>query len=380
MISRKDNPMKSRLYPFPIGQLASLLLAVLILTACSVSPTTTPLPQLPTKNPVPPTMRSITYPVSDTYPAPRVDHYLVYDSESDQVIMFGGRNDTQNDYIEYPETWNFDVGKNSWMEMNPSVSPGCIFEPMAYDTNADLVIYYCGISGSSPSYTAIGETWSYDANSDTWKDLQSANTPTGIAASKMIYDTKSDKMIMFGGINVANGNQTINETWAFDYLTNSWTLMQPDVKPPAMGWPEMTYDSESDRLLIWGGWPSMEAKPSGERTSLWAYDYNSDSWEELINTAGPLEDYQGSMVYVPDLDRSIVYVGMQFWSYDYNHNHWEVLKSVAGGPGRRLNHAMVYDSGSGYVVLFGGFDSLNLPDNEVWFYNPLADMWAKAGP
>jgi hypothetical protein len=371
--------MKSKLFIFHIDRLAALLLAVLLLAACTVSPATPP-PLLPSPTPIPPTMQPVPTPLSTAYPSARLDASMAYDSESDQVILFGGRTNNQNNFTELLETWTLDVKTNTWTQKAPAASPGCIFEPMVYDPKADRTIYYSGIKGSYPNYTGNNETWAYDANTNTWTNLLSANTPPAIADSKMAYDAESDKVIMFGGIGNGNINQAINETWVFDFQTNAWTQMKPATSPPGMGWPAMTYDSESDRVLVWGGWSQMMARPSLERTSLWAYDYNSNTWQEMMNADGPIEDFQGSMVYDPDLDRSFVYVGLQLWSYDYNNNHWESLNSEVTGPGRRADHAMIYDARTQYIILFGGSGNLSLPDNETWFYSPQLDKWVKAGP
>jgi N-acetylneuraminic acid mutarotase len=370
--------MKSKLFTFSIGRWVAYLLTALILAACGVSPST-PVP-LPTTTPIPPTMQPIPSSLSTAYPMARQDHSMVYDSGSDRVILFGGRSNGQNNFIEFLETWTFNVQTNTWTEMKPAVSPGCIFEPMVYDSQADRTIYYAGIKGSYPSYTAIGETWAYDDNANTWTNLQSINTPSGLGAGKMVYDAESDKVILFGGITGENLNQTLNETWVFDYQANAWTQMEPAVSPPVMGWPAMAYDSESDLVLVWGGFPIMSAKPGVERTSIWAYDYNSNTWTEWPNTDGPVEEYMGAMVYDPDLDLSFLYVGNQFWSYDYNNNQWRKLKDISVKPGRRTNHAMVYDSQSKYIILFGGIGNLSIPDHETWFYDPPSDEWAEAGP
>lgn len=305
---------------------------------------------------------------------------MAYDSKSNQVILFGGRTNNQNNFSELFETWTLDVNTNAWTKVTSADSPQSVFEPLAYDAKADRTIYYAGIQGTYPEYAAVAETWAYDANAGAWTNLQSANTPLGYVDGGMAYDAKADKVILFGGFKNGNINQAINETWVFDYGTNSWKQMQPAASPPGMGWPALAYDSESDRVLVWGGWPSMSAKPTLQRTSLWAYDLTSNTWTEMPNSDGPVEDYMGVMVYDQDLDRSFLYVGFQFWSYDYNNNHWEKLKDVTAGPGRRTDHAMVYDSQNKYIILFGGIGSMNLPDNATWFYDTVSQTWAQAGP
>ena len=141
---------------------------------------------------------------------------MVYDSKSNRVILFGGRNNSQDNFIPFLETWAFEVNSATWTEMKPEVSPGAIFEPMVYDSQAGRTIYYAGMKGSYPAYTANAETWAYDDDTNTWTNLQSVNTPAGLGDGGMAYDAKSDKVILFGGVSGENIHQAINQTWAFD--------------------------------------------------------------------------------------------------------------------------------------------------------------------
>jgi hypothetical protein len=71
----------------------------------------------------------------------------------------------------------------------------------------------------------------------------------------MAYDVESDRGILFGGqtgsyIRATSYN---NETWAYDAAANKWTEMRPGMSPSARTAADLAYDSESDRVLLFGG-------------------------------------------------------------------------------------------------------------------------------
>jgi hypothetical protein len=71
----------------------------------------------------------------------------------------------------------------------------------------------------------------------------------------LAYDVESDRGILFGGQTghyryAASFN---NETWIYDVAANKWTEMKPATGPEARGAADLAYDSESDRVLLFGG-------------------------------------------------------------------------------------------------------------------------------
>ena len=52
-------------------------------------------------------------------PGIRICQSMVYDTESDVIIMFGGHNGLKN----VGETWVYDFNLNTWTNMEPSVNP-----------------------------------------------------------------------------------------------------------------------------------------------------------------------------------------------------------------------------------------------------------------
>jgi N-acetylneuraminic acid mutarotase len=192
--------------------------------------------------------------------------------------------------------------------------------------------------------------------------------------------------------------QTFNETWAYDYDTNAWTKMNPKTQPPGLYAHAMAYDSESDRVIMWGGniWTGVDSEGNwlseNPENLVWAYDYNTDTWESFPVTNGPnvirITQLAQTVVavYVPSVDRVYFYWEDQFWAYDFNTNTWEKAKGdVMSGAGNRVAQCMVYLPTTQRVLVFGGANTgkewwdLSF-NNDTWLYDPKTGDWTKAGP
>lgn len=103
----------------------------------------------------------------------------------------------------------------------------------------------------------------------------SEDFPAPRFAHSMVYDAESDRIIMFGGL-VEPAPTWSDETWTYDFNTNTWTNMKPAVRPSPRHGPGMAYDSESDRMILFGG--TMRGELFGDT---WAYDLNTNTWANL---------------------------------------------------------------------------------------------------
>jgi N-acetylneuraminic acid mutarotase len=230
----------------------------------------------------------------------------------------------------------------------------------------------------------VVSTWVYDTDEATWTEMTPEPHPRLGMGARMVYDSESDRIIAHGGAAVSGDSFVLTrETWAYDYNTNTWEELNPSTEPPGIGYHAMAYDSESDRTVLFG-----LNDLTGE-TLLWAFDYNTTTWEEMPLTDGPAgASVYTRAVYDPVSDRILVFGGQhmeeldlvahnELWSYDYNTNTWEQRASnESSGP--VANHAMVRVDSSGGVVVFGGGPSTNDTDfagNDLWVYDPATDTW-----
>ena len=405
-----------------------ILLAILALAACTpaatpalptataLPPTVTPVP--PTPSPVPPTFTPV--PPTDTQvpptatstetplptatasltplpwstasptpiplsPAGRIGFGMSYASKSNQVIIFGGIDVlTSKKTSNLGDTWVYDVASETWREMKPPVSPHPRQARLVYDAESDRSILYCNVENFCLNDGRCGvrdrtDTWAYDHNANTWTKM-TAKGPVDHWWCEMAYDSESDRIILFGGWDLAN-NKGYKETWAYDYNSDTWTNMKPAVSPPGRNTHSMVYDSKADRILMWGGDSSIWEP---DDPNVWAYDYNTNTWEEQASTPGPEPRWWPASAYHAGADRTIIYGGSQdgmtdMWAYDYSQNSWTELKpSVI--PGKISENAMVYLPGIDRLFLFGGFTDYKYFLNLSWLYDYSTNMWTEVFP
>ncbi|MHA1422690.1 MAG: Kelch repeat-containing protein [Candidatus Thorarchaeota archaeon] len=183
----------------------------------------------------------------------RMGSDLVYDSETDRVIFFGGA--TENLQPVYDDTWSFDYETNEWTNMEPLINPPSTeWHQIAYHSGQDKVILFGGHdTGVGSSWLNHNETWMYDYNTNTWTDLDPVLAPPAFSGGTMAYDSESDLMILFG--DWPDGGafvDFISETWTYNLTSNNWTNVTTSVQPSARSWSSMTYDVESDSMVLFG--------------------------------------------------------------------------------------------------------------------------------
>lgn len=317
-------------------------------------------------------------------PSPRYYVSFAYDEESNQIIIFGGSTKYHPNQSSNKETWAYDVDENTWTNMKPAPKPrNMAAATMAYNSESDRVILFGGCLGT----TVWNETWAYDYNTNTWTKM--SDGPEDLMGPRMVYDEESDKMILFGGLDFSTWTFH-NDTWAYDYDTDTWTEMQPDDPPPARNYQAMTYNAKADRVLVSGTYIDENGMPTNDY-NLWAYDYDTNTWEVFNSSATkPLSRVYTAMAYDVESDRSILFGGLDYptwtyyndtWAYDYNTDTWQEMNPDVN-PGYLAWHHMVYVSSEDKVYLFGGdlcTDVCHL-SNELWTYDYDTNTWEQLIP
>src|SRR5436309_2510312 len=195
-----------------------------------------------------------------TQPPGRDGHGFVYDSMAGLFILFGGAI-TATGFTN--STWSYEYGTNTWTNITPRVGPS----PRAgagivYDSRADRVIVY---GGSISNFGVARDTWVFDYTNDTWTNVTSASGPGPRSLSNMVYGSAADRTILFGGAGMFG---PLGDTWSYDYETNAWTMLTAN-SPGALFAPSMAYDSTADRAVLYGG-----ASASGiPYADAWAFQY-----------------------------------------------------------------------------------------------------------
>jgi parallel beta-helix repeat protein len=293
-------------------------------------------------------------------PSPRMVNWMAYDSVSDKVILFGGRFEY---YGGYNETWAYDFDTDTWTNMNPPVAPSIRWaHAMAYDSQSNRVILF----GGSNQLEQFNDTWAFNYEQNEWTNMNPIVAPSPRADFGMVYDSQSDRVILFGGY----AGYDIDETWSYDFETNSWTNMNPASRPPARFTPAIAYDIQSDRVLIFGG------IGGGLRDDMWAYDFESNTWTEMHPAVRPPPSYGTRFSYDSHADRIVMFGGddpnppyyrSDTWTYDFDADVWTKI-DVYPRPFGRSYQGMAYDSRSARSIIFGGAGIPMVLFNDTWAF------------
>ncbi len=285
-------------------------------------------------------------------PPEREGHAMAYDSAADRTILFGGYD---SGYLN--DTWAYDFHANTWTSMNPSSAPAARrYFAMTYDSASDRVILFGGDLDSG----GANDTWAYDFHANTWTNLNPSSAPSVRGYSAMAYDSAADRTILFGGYGLEGGDWVyLDDTWAYDFHANTWTNVSSSFAPPARSDHGMVYDSVSDRVILFGGYGGSQYL-----ADTWSYDFEANAWRGMATSSPPSARADSVMAYHARADRVVLFGGdldgadgNDTWSCNIGSGAWSEMHPTSA-PSARMYSAMVYDSAADRVILFGGDSSL----------------------
>jgi len=172
---------------------------------------------------------------------------MIYDPVGKRMILFGGSY-YSNSYTFYGDTWSLDTAKNEWTELATNGSPSARFNhAMVYDSDRKVIVLFGGFSASG----RIGDTWIYNVAANAWTNVSPQMSPSRRSDPGAAYDGKAKRVVIFGGYGL--GDKIQSDTWAFDVEQKTSTQMAPANKPTGRYGGLMVYDSYTEKCLLFGG-------------------------------------------------------------------------------------------------------------------------------
>jgi hypothetical protein len=182
--------------------------------------------------------------------------------------------------------WLYDPVANTWQNMRPApykeaeknLTVGGLNSGSVYVPNYEIVLSFGG-QGSAGGKNAL---FAYDAYANTLHHLKAENPPPARDGMGLAYDTKHDKLVMFG-----SQYSPDEKTWLYDLKTNKWEGLALEPHPPAVKAtkeystiPRMAYDPVNDVVLCiaWLG-------DKGHET--WSFDVGKKAWTKLNPATEP---------------------------------------------------------------------------------------------
>jgi formylglycine-generating enzyme required for sulfatase activity len=290
-------------------------------------------------------------------PAPGVRNHaaMAFDAARGQTFVFGGYNGTPTPLGDF---WAFDGA--GWQQLGgpkPSARWG---HGMVYDTRRERLVLFGGFRPSPgnpfPDAVAFGDTWEYDGS--TWTQVASTGpSPRGYFGCA--YDPIRQRTVLFGG---AGPNATyLQDTWEWNGAT--WTAVNPATRPSVRRAPAMAFDIERAEVVLFGG-----GALGTQFGDTWVY--NGTTWTQRTPATSPPARWEAAMAYDPTCGRALLHGGATFsyapvygdtWQWDgFN---W--TQTAGAQPSPRHGAAVAFDLQAGRVRSFGGRGSAGFLD-EFW--------------
>ncbi|MCP4583387.1 MAG: hypothetical protein GY839_17400, partial [candidate division Zixibacteria bacterium] len=307
------------------------------------------------------------------WPSPREGAPMVMIGPDD-FLMFGGYDPAVS---HYNDIWTFDLALNQWTEYDPPdpLPEGRRRCSLAYDTVNNRVL----IHGGTPlDYLgAFEDLWQFDLNTDSYTELTpTGDIPAGRGYHSIVESFGGHKIAIFAGGDYGPGD-IFNDTYFLDWEevgSEVWTFCDTgDPKPPVRSGHSAIHDVVGERMVIFGGMAITYGK---ELDDMWAMDENTLIWDELIaSNDGPEGLRDHAAIYNP-LTNSMILFGGVYDSGDITNDVWildlatlvwtQQVPDASPWPIPRFNCYGVYSQNTSEMVVFGGRD----------MYTRLNDLWA----
>jgi hypothetical protein len=226
-------------------------------------------------------------------PSGRAALAMVYDSTRSRVVMFGGEN--PND-IGVNETWEFDPSAptNAWALRSTAGPAPRSNHAMAYDSRRCRTVLFGG--QNTTTLAILNDTWEWDGNA--WQQRFPANSPPpGAPFGQMVYDPERGVTVMLP--DRSSIAATDNTVWEWD--GSDWTA-RTIPNTPQRGLAGMTYDNRRKVVTLYGG-----GRGTVSFNDVW--DYNGHAWTQHTSPAGPNVRRIPAVAYNPDIDRTVLFGG-----------------------------------------------------------------------
>jgi hypothetical protein len=198
----------------------------------------------------------------------------------------------------------------------------------------------------------------------------------------MAFDPVSGKVLLFGG--TANTESGFCDTWT--WTGSAWMKLHPLHHPSGRSFAKMTFDYQSNRILLYGGGAYLN---DPYKFDAWSWD--GSDWQLLADNSKSRLDTFFGMASAPSLGVFLLYSGATITTtsaspvrrvallatYRWTGTGW--LTASTAGPPSRTWPGFAYDPSLGAIVLFGGSLSEVGPGaTDMWTWD--GKLWTQLNP
>jgi len=129
-----------------------------------------------------------------------------------------------------------------------------------------------------------GDVYSFDLSEYAWEqiapEVDDEGWPAGRRDHTSVVDAARNRMVVFGGRDI--DSNALNDVWAFDLASHTWTELWSGVDGPAPRYGHVAvYDPAGDRMIMHGGLGAWEQTDQTTLNDVWNFDLASRTWTRL---------------------------------------------------------------------------------------------------
>lgn len=321
--------------------------------------------------------------VGSTKPPPRSGHAMTMAVTRNELWVYGGL--SGRNYFN--DTWVLDLASLRWKEVlttMSNVSPGGRHMATAVWYNEHLYIF-CGATGPG-QFT--NEVWHLDVQRLVWSHIDAkGDVPLALVGHSTAL--VEDIVYIFGGMTEEVGLSAV--LYTFNLHTYTWqTIRGSGTRPDGNFGSSLVYDSKRNQLILFGGRrylvPGSNAGPQRSATIM-AFELESEEWRIIVTS--PHSCPTGSCIarseHVTGIigDYMIVHGGNRFQHGSENLCHSDDTLLFHIPCGKWISDTSRQQSGSqpllrkahravalptGEILIFGGVAGISL--NDAYIYRP----------
>ncbi|HEX7736452.1 MAG TPA: kelch repeat-containing protein [Ktedonobacteraceae bacterium] len=317
---------------------------------------------------------------------PRFNHSMVWDTQNDQLLIFGGSNG-QGGLLN--DLWSFNPANNAWTNLtqanansNASDCSGGSPAPrmnaaMVWDSTDQELLLYGGIGNNT---TYLGDLWAYSPAKGTWSALAcTGNAPGGRAGAGVVWN--GTQMLLLGG---QSSDGLLADLWAYTPGSGGWSQLTASTPLGARAYPALAWDSHDKQLFVFGGLGS-----NGQQLGdFYSYQPANGGWSTIEpgSNSAPLARQQALAAW-DSKDRVFLLMGgwqssnsaaySALWAYSPSQNTWWQITSLRNSSSTsvipsRMASIMVWDNTDNRAYIYAGSSSLNKGAlNDLWMISPV---------
>jgi len=299
---------------------------------------------------------------------------------AEAMVIFGGMDPITND------TYSFDQATSEWRQLAPErqgpVPASRCHHTLSEIPGSDQALLFGGFSRG----TRFNDTWRFDFATESWTELPTTGTvPAKRCLHASVFIASRAELLMFGGI-AGGGSRAgdfFGDTHVLDVATGSWARVEGE-GPSAREGAVMIYARHADAVFLWGG-KAFDHYPTG----LWRFDVEARTWSQVA-TSGEQPLGREDPIYLWDDSRNLlsIFSGRNDddprvllddgYELDPLSGAWARL-NAAPVPPPRWRASVAVDPSGDHGYTFGGWRDFGGDDafNDTWHYDLDARAWAQ---